>query len=68
MEQREWDERTENRLDAGMIGDGAAAAAGAMRNGVKDGAGRDAWDVFAASGKIQDYLIYRQSGQSQNIY
>lgn len=68
MEQREWGERTENRLETGSVGDRLTVSAGTAKSSQKDGTGRDAWDVFAASGKIQDYLIYRRIGNDRDIY
>ena len=62
MEQRERNERTENRLETDLSGNRAAAEADGVKSSVKDESGRKAWDTFAASGKIQDYLIYRRSG------
>ncbi len=61
MEEREWEERTENRTKTDAAGGGAAAEPCVPETGAGDEAGRRAWDVFAASGKIRDYLSYRST-------
>lgn len=71
MEEREWEERTEDRfLAAAEEGDSARetdASDGLFGNGTGERAGWSAWDVFAATGKVQDYLLYKSAAEDRSF-
>ncbi len=71
MEEREWEERTEDRFLAAAEESArdreTDAAAGLSGNAAGERTGRSAWDVFAATGRVQDYLLYKSAAENRSF-
>ncbi len=71
MEEREWEERAEDRFFTAAEEGGrdreTDASAGLSGNVTGGEAGRSAWDVFAATGKVQDYLLYKSASEGRSF-
>ena len=71
MEERDWEERTGNRFSskAGEIVRSGISEAAPVLSGTVAGeeTGQSAWDVFAASGKVRDYLLYKSASEDRSF-